>query len=211
VRRTRTTGVAKAAVSAPVPAYVPTPEEKESIARVRAKRARFPPAASLKVNEAEGEVPEVSPNHPHAGTAHAVLLEAIGSADFDFLEGLIRQLVNVGSRGQRIDDKELNFLLSVVKGVGPKDQLESMLAAQMAAIHIAAMTFARRLAHVENIPQQDSAQRALTSLTRTYAAQIDTLKRYRSAPHQTLTVEHVTVKDGGQAIVGNVAADPAKG
>jgi hypothetical protein len=31
-----------------------------------------------------------------------------------------------------------------------------MLATQMAAVHMATMTFARRLAHVENIPQQDS-------------------------------------------------------
>jgi hypothetical protein len=35
-----------------------------------------------------------------------------------------------------------------------------MLAAQMAAVHNATMTFARRLNHVENIPQQDSAERA---------------------------------------------------
>jgi hypothetical protein len=35
-----------------------------------------------------------------------------------------------------------------------------MLAAQMAAVHNATMTFARRLAHVETIPQ-DSAQTAL--------------------------------------------------
>jgi hypothetical protein len=39
-------------------------------------------------------------------------------------------------------------------------QLEALLAAQMAAVHTATMTLARRLAHVENIPQQDSAERA---------------------------------------------------
>jgi hypothetical protein len=51
-------------------------------------------------------------------------------------------------------------MLAVVKGVEPRDQTEAMLAAQMAAVHTATMTFARRLAHVENIPQQDSAQNA---------------------------------------------------
>jgi hypothetical protein len=60
-------------------------------------------------------------------------------------------------------------MLSVVQGVKPKDQLEAMLAAQMAAIHLATMTFARRLAHVETIQQQDSAERALNKLARTYA------------------------------------------
>ena len=79
-----------------------------------------------------------------------------------------------------------------------------MLAAQMAATHNATMTFARRLAHVENIPQQDSAERAFNKLARTFAAQVEVLKRYRSAGGQTVRVEHVTVNEGGQAIVGNV-------
>jgi hypothetical protein len=35
-------------------------------------------------------------------------------------------------------------MLSVVKGIEPKDQVEAMLAAQMAAVHTATMTFARR-------------------------------------------------------------------
>ena len=80
-----------------------------------------------------------------------------------------------------------------------------MLAAQMAATHNATMTFARRLAHVENIPQQDSAERAYNKLARTFAAQVEALKRYRSAGEQTVRVEHVHVHEGGQAIVGSVA------
>ena len=58
----------------------------------------------------------------------------------------------------------MNFMLSVVKGIEPRDQIEAMLAAQMAAVHMASMTFARRLANVQNIPQQDSAQNAFNKL-----------------------------------------------
>jgi hypothetical protein len=85
-----------------------------------------------------------------------------------------------------------------------------MLAAQMAAVHNATMTFARRLAHVDIIPQQDSAQNAFNKLARTFAAQVEALKRYRSGGEQKMTVQHVHVADGGQAIVGNVNA-PAEG
>jgi hypothetical protein len=49
-----------------------------------------------------------------------------------------------------VDERGINFLLAVVKGVEPRDQVEAMLAAQMAAVHNATMTFARRLAHVDN-------------------------------------------------------------
>jgi len=101
-------------------------------------------------------------------------------------------------------------MLSIVKGIKPRDQIEAMLAAQMAAVHVASITFARRLAHVDNIPQQDSAERAFNKLTRTFAAQLSALKEYRSKGEQKITVQHVHVAEGGQAIVGNVNA-PAPG
>jgi hypothetical protein len=62
-------------------------------------------------------------------------------------------------------------MLAVVKGIEPQDQVEAMLAAQMAAVHNATMTFARWLAHVDNIPQQDSAERAFNKLARTFVSQ----------------------------------------
>ena len=64
--------------------------------------------------------------------------------------------------------------------------------------------FARRLAHVETIQQQDSAERALNKLARTFAMQMEALKRYRTGGEQKVTVQHVSVNEGGQAIVGNV-------
>jgi hypothetical protein len=79
-----------------------------------------------------------------------------------------------------------------------------MLAAQMAAVHNATMTFAGRLNRVDNIQQQDSAERAFNKLARTFVAQVEALKRYRTGGQQKVTVEHVTVNAGGQAIVGSV-------
>ena len=135
-------------------------------------------------------------------------MDALGTADQDFYSGILRQLASAGSHGPEIDEQGLNFMLSVIKGVGPRDQLETMLAAQMAAIHMASMTFARRLAHVEDIPQQDSAQNAFNKLTRTFVAQMEALKRYRTGGEQKVTVQHVSVGEGGQAIVGNVTQAP---
>jgi hypothetical protein len=63
---------------------------------------------------------------------------------------------------------------------------------------------------VENIPQQDSAQNAFDKLARTFAARVEALKRYRSGGEQKMTVQHVHVAEGGQAIVGNVNA-PTEG
>lgn len=112
---------------------------------------------------------------------------------------------SIGSKGHNVDADASNFLLSVVRGVQPRDELEAMLAVQMGAIHQATMMMARRLNHVDNLQQQDSAERTLNKLARTYAMQMEALKRYRTSGEQKVTVEHVTVNAGGQAIVGAVA------
>jgi hypothetical protein len=95
-------------------------------------------------------------------------------------------------------------MLSVIKGIRPNDQIETMLAAQMAAVHMSTMHYTQYLAHAETIPQQDSAERILNKLTRTFTTQMEALKRYRTGGEQKVTVQHVSVSDGGQAIVGNV-------
>ena len=46
------------------------------------------------------------------------------------------------------------------------------------------MTFAHRLAHVDNIAQQDSSERAFNKLTRTFTTQMEALKRYRTGAEQ---------------------------
>jgi hypothetical protein len=130
-------------------------------------------------------------------------MEELGTVDKDFLDGLLEHLANAGSQGHQIE-RGLNFMVSVVKGIKPRDEVEAMLAAQMAAVHMATMTFARRLAHVEATPQQDSTERAFNKLARTYATQMEALKRYRTGGEQKVTVQHVSVSEGGQAIVGNV-------
>src|SRR5262249_21244383 len=105
-------------------------------------------------------------------------LEALGTTDAAFLDGLLTQLASTGMQGGQVDSRALNFMLSVVKGIAPRDQLEAMLAAQMAAVHMVTMGFARRFAHVETIPQQDSTERAFNKLARTFAAQLEALNRH---------------------------------
>jgi hypothetical protein len=183
--------------------YGPTSHERLSAKASLARSKNTLPGPRVKVSEKDG-VTQITPDHPDLSVGHALLMEALGTTDAYFVNGLLGQLANVGTQGPAVDERGINFMLAVVKGVEPKDQVEAMLAAQMAAVHNATMSFARRLAHVENINQQDSAERAFNRLARTFAAQVESLKRYRTGGEQKVTVQHVTVNDGGQAIVGNV-------
>ena len=183
--------------------YEPKPEELATMEAYLARQMEKPPAPRLKVSE-KGGVAQVSLDHPDSAFGATLLMAALGTTELDFLIGLLGQLASAGSQGGDVDERGLNFMLAMVKGVEPKDQVEAMLAAQMAAVHMATMTFARRLAHVETLPQQDSAERAFNKLARTFTAQVEALKRYRTGGEQRMFVEHVHVHQGGQAIVGTV-------
>jgi hypothetical protein len=189
--------------------YEPTPREREAMETHFARRNEQKPAPRLKVTDVKGQW-QVDVDHSDRAIGCLLLMDSLGTTDFDFVDGIIKQLVNAGSKGKAADERELNFMLSVVKGIEPRDQVEAMLAAQMAAVHNAMMTFARRLAHVDNIPQQDSVERAFNKLARTFAAQVSALKDYRSRGEQKMTVQHVTVGDGGRAVIGTVNS-PGRG
>jgi hypothetical protein len=139
-------------------------------------------------------------SEPRTGTL--LLMHALATTEWDFANGILNQLANASSKRGEADESGLNFMLSVVKTIAPEDEIETMLAAQMAAVHVATMTFATRLNHVETIQQQDSTERALNKLARTFASQVEAFKRYRTGGEQKVTVQHVSVNDNAQAIVG---------
>jgi hypothetical protein len=184
--------------------YRPSAPERLAIERVKERRARAAPAPRFNVEKKTAtKVVNVSRDHPDGNTCRMLLADAFGTADDELASGLLTQLVHA-SQPDKLPTQELNFMLSLVRGINPKDETEALLAVQMAAIHNATMVAAGRLNHVDTIPQQDSTSTMLNKLARTFATQIEALKRYRSAGEQTIKVQHVTIHDGAQAIVGNV-------
>ena len=96
------------------------------------------------------------------------------------------------------------FLPAIVREIAPRDGVERMLAVQMATTHVALIRQGGRMANADNLPQFEAHERAYNKLARTYTAQIEALRKHRNGGKQTVTVQHVNVEDGGQAIVGNV-------
>jgi hypothetical protein len=143
-------------------------------------------------------------DHEDYDVGQAQLMESLNVHDQDFLHGILNQLANIAGSGAFETEKGMNFILSVVKNIEPQDHVEVMLAVQMAAVHMASMTFTRRLNYVANLPQQDSAEKALNKLMRTFTAQMEALRKYRTGGEQKVTVQHVHVNEGGQAVVGTV-------
>lgn len=85
-----------------------------------------------------------------------------------------------------------------------KGGLQEMLAAQMLSIHNLqqqAMTLAIRTTHLKNIQYFTNAA---VKLANCFTQQANTLSRLQGHISHKITVEHVDVHHGGQAIVGNV-------
>jgi hypothetical protein len=146
----------------------------------------------------------VSIDHPDPELGEQLMADALGAPDRDAMHGILRQLVRASVSGEKPDAVNLAFMISMVESIKPRDAVEAMLVAQMVSVHVMAMRCAQHLAEACDLAQHDSAARALGRLARTFPAQIEALNRYRSHGEPAITVQNVSVGDGGKAIVGNV-------
>jgi len=140
------------------------------------------------------------------------LSEAFGTADHDLQGYLTNQILQVFGGVLSIDDCDYdeaatatNQAMAIFAGIQPRDEIEALLVAQMIGIHNMSMACARRamISNQNPIGRENNINMA-TKLTRTYVAQMQALKNYRQGGQQKMTVEHVHVNEGGQAIVGQV-------
>ena len=136
----------------------------------------------------------------------AQLAEATGIADPVMLQGVMRQLSVVTSRGTGAS--RLNEALSMLAALDPRNESEAMLAAQMVATHVAAMEAFGHAAQVTRIEHQGVYLGIANKLLRTYATQADTLARLRGkSSNPSVRVGRVQVEAGGQAVVGVVRGE----
>ena len=104
-------------------------------------------------------------------------------------------------------DRSYAATVAALVGIGPKDEIEGMIAAQLLAAHIAAIECYRRAMLAEQTfeGRRENLNQA-NKLSRTYTVLLDALNRHRGKGQQKVTVEHVHVHAGGQAVVGTMGA-----
>jgi hypothetical protein len=135
------------------------------------------------------------------------MMLAFGTTEPGVANLLLNGLINAaceGSSAKPPSEEEINRALAAVHGIGAKDEVEAMLAVQMVATQGAAVRALRLLKNSETVPQQDSNGNLAVKLMRTFTAQVEALQRNRGKGQQKVTVEHVHVHSGGQAVVGVV-------
>ena len=139
--------------------------------------------------------------------------EAFGTPDKDLHNYLLNQIVQtfkgcVSSEGFDHSKMEefANNAMALLNGIQPQDEIEGMLAVQMIAVHNMVMeTMKLAMVTGQRFEWKEASINHATRMLRTFTAQMEALKRYRTGGQQKVIVEHVHVTAGGQAIVGAVS------
>jgi hypothetical protein len=139
-------------------------------------------------------------------------LKAIGGSTSDDFNNILANQVRHGlwraHSDKEAQGRQLQAVLAALMGIGPRDELEGMLAGQLTAVHAAAMEcFRRAMIEQQSFEGRRENLSQANKLVRSYAALLEALDRHRGqGTPQRVIVERVNVSQGGQAIVGPVHA-----
>ena len=171
--------------------------------RISADQINPPSKAKTPAPHGDAQCQMVSPSPKGDDDDGGPLEKVLRGANHEFVQGLLRQLLHVSARGRdKFDPADMHFTLGVIEGKKPTDELEMMHLAQMTAVHSALMKASGDLARAETVFEREYLTRAVNQLARTYTAQLEAFNRYRGAIGNKVTVQNVSVAEGGQAIVG---------
>ena len=136
-------------------------------------------------------------------------LKNIGGSQSDFWNNLLAaqavQALWLENSDAETRDRQLSATVAALVGISPRDELEGMMAAQLIAAHNAAMECYRRaMIGEQSFEGRRESLNQANKLSRTYTTLLEALNRHRGKGQQKVTVEHVHVHSGAQAVVGMV-------
>lgn len=186
--------------------YQPTPVEIAAVSAQNARRRARVNVPRLKRVKAKGGKTQLAPDHPDSVVWRTAFEQTFGTGDYDAAKLLMDSAVGVASPNpEAADPMAINAVLGLIHGVNPQDEIEAMLASQMVGLHLSSMGCLQR-AHLsgQTFEGREMNLKHAGKLSRAFAAQVEALNRHRGKGQRKVTVEHVNVHPGGQAIVGNV-------
>jgi hypothetical protein len=156
----------------------------------------------------KGPEGQIVPNEKSDEILFIKFSETTGTPDLSLGFKMIELTAKTQYGAELID--QFNFSVKFLNGMNPQNPLEGILISQMAGTYFLSMEFMRRAIlkdqYVDEIEANTSRAIRLMSL---FTRQMEALEKLRGKTgNQKVTVEHVYVNAGGQAIVGNVEALP---
>jgi len=195
----------KESAVAPAPPAPPSARRSAAIDAAKARVMARTERASVKVTSPDGGIVGISAPHADETGQHYHMLDTFGTTSADFMGATFSQLLeSLSDANSTPSETTLNAALAIVGGLEPSNEIEALLASQMAATHSLAMKLVGRTRRVDQLNQAAVNGGLAVKLLRTFTMQAETLAKLRRGGGQTVRVEHVHVHPGGQAIVGAV-------
>ena len=205
----------------------PNEVERAEIEKAKRRTKARAPRIAMHVEKRGAKAGRTYPGHSDEEGHRFRLADAFGTRSMQFVDAMLK---GVGMAPEdhsaskdfgpgSPDQLAFNAALAVIDGVRPKDEVEAMLAANMAVANITLLELVARTraAIAGHLYQGNGLKRldVLGNLTnkfmRTFAIQIEALARKRRKGEQTVTVRHLHIHAGGQAVVGNVTHRGGRG
>jgi len=145
---------------------------------------------------------------------HTIALEQVREVlKIDHIDTAVNAIAKAAAgMSTKKPDVSLTMALQLLSGFQPQNQLETMLLGQMIQVNTAAATcMANAFDEGQTIAGKELNANLAIKFQRTFVAQIEALQKLRGKGGQKVTVEHVHVHEGGQAIVGNISHTPPGG
>jgi hypothetical protein len=139
--------------------------------------------------------------------SYVKLFKSTGCAEPEMASMLIDQVAGTIFLGKEFDVK-IDLSARFINMLSPQNEMEGVLISQMAGTHILAMEFMRRsILSDQTTEGSESCVNRASKFISLFLRQVEALERLRGKTgNQKVTVEHVYIGAGGQAIVGNVEA-----
>lgn len=98
----------------------------------------------------------------------------------------------------------VNGGIAFLHGMKPKDELETMMLAQMFMTNELIFRFSHNLSKCEEVEINNQYTGRISRMLKHFREHMDALNKHRGKGQQKVTVEHVHVYEGGQAVVGHI-------
>ncbi len=205
----------------------PNEVERAEIEKAKRRTKARAPRIAMHVEKRGAKAGRTYPTHSDEEGHRFRLADAFGTRSMQFVDAMLKGVgmatedhtasMDFGSGSP--DQLAFNAALAVIDGVRPTDEVEAMLAAHMALTNIALLELVARtrgaiaghLYQGSGLKRLDVLGNLTTKFLRTFTMQVEALARKRRKGEQTVTVKHVHVHAGGQAVVGNVTHRGGRG
>ena len=176
------------------------------------RRPRRPGPVRIRIKGVQANVVSFASPGPADHVWRRQLKAALGTASDAFVDMALHHLERAARMpGDGPSDVSINGALAIIAGFAPKNEMEAAIALQAACTHMVAMVMLARIGGGHGGPHRlPGMASAAAKLLRAYCTQVETYRRQRGGGEQKIIVKHVTVNEGGQAIVGAITSRAGK-